>query len=285
MLQINKDIDNTRLKNLLSKLKDQKTKEEQQMSLNMVAQEIAMNTKFVSVVQFSINPKKTADGEYIQQKGSKMSMPTLAAKDKKAFYPLFTDIEEMKKWKGQNELRTPDTVLLGFDDFANMILDRKIGDGFVINPFSDNFVVTKEVVAKWRENKQRIANIIHKHNEEAKAAEEQRIIDAAKAEMAKFENILIIEPTPYPKDIINSIVDTIKDNDDIVELWFMVKDVAGELSYVLIADINGDEQEIFAKIEENTKDFRSMPIEIYNRKDNFSKYCIAKVDSFYKIND
>ena len=97
-------------------------------------------------------PQPDENGRVRMVPGCKMQFPMLPTKDGVQFFMAFTDWDELKKW---NPNEPQQTMAFGFDDYANLLL-RKNKDGqlspamgFVINPFSNNIVVTREMVAKF----------------------------------------------------------------------------------------------------------------------------------------
>lgn len=82
---------------------------------------------------------------------SKVQFPMLTNPEGKQLFMAFTDWEELKKWsKGEKH----PTLIMTFDDFAGMLLGKdKAGNmnpalGFVINPYSSNIIINKELIAQ-----------------------------------------------------------------------------------------------------------------------------------------
>ncbi|MDE6031062.1 MAG: SseB family protein, partial [Oscillospiraceae bacterium] len=134
--------ENPKLKELFAKRK-QCGDEQIASIMNEIAEEIVMNARFLSLV-------RTEKGD-----GNKVRISFALLNDGKGrnFYPLFTDTEELMKWQlAQQE--SPRTMVLAFDNYAQMIVDKNAADGMVINPFGDNLVIEKETVSRWWDRKQ-----------------------------------------------------------------------------------------------------------------------------------
>ncbi len=92
------------------------------------------------------------EGETKLGPGTHVQLPVLAAPDGKQFFMAFTDIKELKKWKDDEEQQT---VTMTFEDYAAMLFKKdNQGNpspvaGFVINPFSMNIIVPKEMAAQY----------------------------------------------------------------------------------------------------------------------------------------
>ncbi|MCR5755859.1 MAG: SseB family protein, partial [Acetatifactor sp.] len=70
----------------------------------------------------------------------------------KQFFMAFTDAMELKKWKNHEDQQT---AVASFEDYAGLLF-KKDGNGqlppaigFVINPFGDNIIVPREMIAQY----------------------------------------------------------------------------------------------------------------------------------------
>lgn len=87
-----------------------------------------------------------------------MRMNFLSIRDKKGdpYILAFTDLVEFKKWSKGKET---DRMIMEFDDYARLLMPKDIPyKGFVINPFSENIVVTKSMAMKLMKKKQELEN-------------------------------------------------------------------------------------------------------------------------------
>ncbi len=108
-----------------------------------------VNAKLLAPVDITPTPECNEAGELQVTPGSQLQFPMLSTKDGKYFLMAFTDKMELDKWK---EKENPNTVTFAFGDYAGMLLGKdkqgnsSIAQGFVINPFGANMVITKEMV-------------------------------------------------------------------------------------------------------------------------------------------
>lgn len=139
MSEKQKTINNPMLMGALELLRDENTQEHR----NMVMQEV-LRARFLAPVV--VDPPLVANEEGIARAEADRSINFLLLKaaDGNSYFMGYTDMEELKRWKGQ----TPHQVFaLKFSDYVNMLLkpDCQV-NGVVINPYDHNLVITKEMI-------------------------------------------------------------------------------------------------------------------------------------------
>lgn len=139
MSEKQKTINNPMLMGALELLRDENTQEHR----NMVMQEVLRGRFLAPVV---VDPPLVANEEGIARAEADRSINFLLLKaaDGNAYFMGYTDMEELKRWKGQ----TPHQVFaLKFSDYVNMLLkpDCQV-NGVVINPYDHNLVITKDMI-------------------------------------------------------------------------------------------------------------------------------------------
>ncbi|WP_022819754.1 SseB family protein [Fusobacterium russii] len=148
-IDVNKPLENPVLKDLFQKLKKAKEDDEYAKVLNNLAEEIAMNAYFLSVVELSEEPEKQNDGSFILKEDTEISFPMLSNQENQTFYPIFIDWEELYKWEDLKKENLK-TAIFNFDDYLSMVFNNENNYGIVINPFSDNFLLDKENLKIWK---------------------------------------------------------------------------------------------------------------------------------------
>ena len=142
-VDVNQPVFNPRLKGLLAAARVKRTQEYIKDITNLIFEEIATQAHFLSVVELSQEPVANEDGTATFQKDSMMRMPMISTQDNKHFYPVFTDWGEIRKW---TNCPSNKTMILDFDDYAEMIVkDGKI-EGIAINPFGANFILDRKTI-------------------------------------------------------------------------------------------------------------------------------------------
>lgn len=148
-IDVNKPLENPVLKELFQKLKNAKEDDEFAKVLNNLAEEIAMNAYFLSVVNLSEEPEEQSDGSFMLKENTEISFPMLTNQEDQAFYPIFIDWEELNKWEDLKKENLK-TAIFNFDDYLSMVFGNENNHGIVINPFSDNFLLDKETLKIWK---------------------------------------------------------------------------------------------------------------------------------------
>lgn len=142
-----KPITNPMLCGTIGLLKAEDTPEHRKLFM-----EELMKAHFLAPVIIDPPPKADEMGRVKFTAENKVQFPMLPTKDGVQFFMAFTDYDELKKWQAKEGQQT---MAFTFNDYANLLFRKnKEGQtspamGFVINPFGENVVVTKQMVAKY----------------------------------------------------------------------------------------------------------------------------------------
>lgn len=198
--------DNAALKELFTRKKQCEDKEALAAVMNEIAEEIVMNARFLSLVR-----TEEAGGS------TRISFALLNDGKGGKFYPIFTEAEELMKWQPARE-EGSGTMVLAFDNYAQMIVDKNAADGIVVNPFGDNLLIEKETVSRWWEKKQII-----------KKGFTQRVIrDGAQAAYST--------PSPFPADLSEALCGAAKRHGEIRRLWLRQMEQDGKIGFLAVID-------------------------------------------------
>ena len=162
-MEFNKVVSNPMLMGTIQLMKADPSPEHKNMFVNEM-----MKSQFMSPAIVEPKPEADGEGKLKVAPGSKIQFPMLTAPDGKRFCMAFTDKMEYEKWK---EAQKASFFALSLDELAAMVL-RKDSQalGFVINPFSENIVVPREMLASLMAAK--LAKM--KEAQEKKSAQEQK---------------------------------------------------------------------------------------------------------------
>lgn len=253
-----KEHDNFRLKILLKDLKENKTNE----VLNMVLDEVVMRTKFISPMQLSRKPELKEDGTAIFTEDTLMRMPMVTSEEGKNYYVMFTGKDEYEQWENMKNI---DTILLAFDDFAALMEKNQEAAGVVLNPFSDNLIITR-------------VNMEH-----LKTQKELRTKGIAVHKVTKDTKVQIGDPKEYPGEMVEAIKRYLPSVQDVNRVWLrlMIKD--GNPSLLLVVDQSGVKEVVFRAIAEVAKPYlRKTYIDIVAYQDDFGKKAAEGAEPFYE---
>lgn len=124
----NEPVTNPALKQAMERLhKGQHSREEQMVTLQLLLQ--AQLLAPVSVTQ--------GKGD------AQIHFQLLNTQDDRAFFPAFTDLEELRKCFDKPDQQT---LVLAFADYARMILKDKSAQGLVVNPLGNSLTLEQSLV-------------------------------------------------------------------------------------------------------------------------------------------
>lgn len=162
-----KDIRNPRLKALFREKKHTTIPQ----FFGIIFEEIAMNGRFLSVMnqiepmnaddvksEISSTPTKTT----ANATPKKVTFPMLTSNSGDVFFPVFTDEEEAK---GLPDCADKKRIGANLDFYNQLFSQPTPAKGIVINPFSDNVVISGDVIHKLYENKCKEMEAIGKSND------------------------------------------------------------------------------------------------------------------------
>lgn len=141
-MEFNKTVSNPMLIGSMQVMKAEPTPEHKNMFVNEM-----MKAKFLAPVVITPEPELNEQGEPVIGKENKIQFPMLTAPDGKNFFMAFTDKMELKGYKDGEETYT---FALTIDDYTRMILSKgSVAAGFVLNPYGDNIIIPKEMLASF----------------------------------------------------------------------------------------------------------------------------------------
>jgi hypothetical protein len=187
----------------------------------------------------------------------------LTTQDGKSFYPAFTDWGELKKW--QSITSPPKTLILSFDDYAAMVLQKEEVEGVVINPFGDNFLMNHQTLTHLKTQKDLNTKVVS-----------QQVI-------TKETKVLLGEPKEYPTEMVQAISDYLKQQPLARRAWLRLMFRDNEQSYLLVVDFSGDKDVLFGAIAGAARPYlNDMYIDMVPYQDSFGRDATEGVNPFYE---
>ena len=134
------DITNPELKEAIEAMQAEGSKQNIDNMINKV-----IEAKFILPARVTQIPSaSTTNGRTVMNNQTQVQFRLLENTKKEKFFGVFTDIEELYRWKGNEEAQK---VVTDFDSIAHMVMDPKSNVlGFVINPFHENLPFTQEML-------------------------------------------------------------------------------------------------------------------------------------------
>lgn len=262
-IYVDQKLENPSIRTLLEKRKsvDLNNKEETTSIMNELISEIVFNSKFLSPVNISKPPVYDAEGKLMLTPDTSITFVLLDNGKGERFFPIFTETAELEKWEN---LQTPTTVQLEFDRYAAMLDRNDNCEGIVINPFSDNLLVNKQIVTRWFEKKQIMQN-----------GHAQHVITPD----SDYEFLTL---SPYPMQLSNKLCETAKTVAGINRMWLRGIRLNGEEGFLLVVDFTGDRLAVFSELGNAAKPYlEAKSIHVVSVEDNFGKLAVDKVLPIY----
>ncbi|MBO7334244.1 MAG: enhanced serine sensitivity protein SseB [Lachnospiraceae bacterium] len=261
---VNKPVENPYLNELLSKRAGIDTYDPEYGELmDKICKQIALDAVFLVVTDMDESMiEKHDDGTATFKAGLKIKFDQLKTQSGEILLPLFTDWENLRKWKKYAQ-GNPTTLIFSFDEIC--ALTEQQNQGAIINAFGDNMILPPDLI-----------KFIKAKKNAAFAKVDKMIIE-------KDTEVTVGEPSPYPTEMTEAIKEYAKTNKDInaIYLKLMIKD--GEQSFLLTVDFKGDQNEIFNGIADAGREFlpKGMYIDIIPMDSDFGRK-VADNEPFYK---
>lgn len=229
------------------------SEEEQSEVTNRLIGELVMETTFIAPVKIVLNP----DGS------TQFTFPMLKSADELSYFPMFTSSEDLEKWDGGKGSRT---VQIGFEYFAQMLEFNHEVSGIVINPFSDNLRVERDLVDAWYRQKQLITQGHARHV----------ITNDTECEFYPAD--------PFPSELSEKLISSAKGIPAVKSIWILGAKIEGTEGYVAIADVEGDENVLAQSLKqlgESCRGSLDKPIHLVPYASDLGKDAVKDVIPIY----
>lgn len=260
---VNQRLENEGIRSLLEKRRDADAndQEETRNVMNELINEIVFNSRFLSPVNLSKPPVYDAAGALMLAPDTEFTFVLLDNGKGERFFPIFTESAEFEKWENPGASAT---IQMEFDRYAVMLERNSNCEGIVINPFSDNLLVNKQIVEKWYEKKQIMQN-----------GHAQHVITPD----SKYE---FFTPNPYPMQLSNKLCETAKSISAINRMWLRGVKLNGSDGLLLVVDFTGDRLSIFSELGNAAKPYlEERSIHIVPLDDGFGKQAVENLIPIY----
>jgi len=208
------EVENKKLLELIEKMKELKTPESQNEVISAV-----IKAKFLCPVVLQNAPK--GGGKVQITKDTKIQFSIIKTNDSRNFLLAFTSDEQVNKWQKE---KTQQSLIYTFSDYAKLILDNDGIDGFIIDPKGVNLVFTEDMIRQIKDGITRVSTL------EADSQVELAV------------------PNESPQDLLPKLQDTLINYTDVVKAYLLLMKNKDEVSYILVLDAQGKEQDLFNNI-------------------------------------
>lgn len=261
-LLINEKISSPQLKMLLGDFKQKHGTEQGMQALNEVANELVFKAMIMAPVQLSEEPERK-DGALSAKPGTQISFVLLTDSDK-SYLPVFTDNSEFDKWNFSG--RKPEyTIGFDFNGMASIFEGNSACTGVIINPFTDNLMIQREMLLKWSEEAQ-----IKQHGH-------------ARHTISADTPAEVYALSPYPMVLSNKLCETAKGLPGVKAMWLRGIKLNGDDGLLLVCDLTEDGNNgIFKALGEcATPMLEGKALHIITHDNDFGKKSTENVLPFY----
>lgn len=218
---------------------------------NSIVAELVLYTRFISPVTV----EDAGNGD------QNITFKLIRSAEGDKYFPVFTSSEDLALWK---EAEAEQTAQFIFDNYAGMLAVNPECKGFVVNPFSDNFKVEKNLAAQWLEQKQ---VLMQGHANHA---------------ITKDSQYEIYAPSPYPFQLSDKLCEAAKEMPETERVWLRGINLDGKDAYLAVVEFNGDRDAVFGALGERARDYlNDKPLYIVPFEPGFAEQAVDKVLPIY----
>ena len=222
-------VTNPELKAALDRLNEQRIAANEKVVFDLVK-----GAKLLAPVIFN-EPLKAENGRVQIPNGAQMRYVLVNASDGRAFFPVFTSIEDAKKMPGQNPEQVT-YITRTLKDYEKLLQNEKgNAAGIALNPMTNNIIFSKDLV-----------NTVL-HGEEKKQQQEEAMRNG---EIPAGVPVTYSEPSVYPTALVNAVYDACQTLDSVCRVWLKGMSAGTARGFALFVEQERDDQAAMQAISE-----------------------------------
>ena len=230
-------IRNNALKNAVSAMKADPSRGNQENFLKE-----AVKAKYLVPVLISADLKPDASGRVKIPGNTPISFVMVNTNQGKTFLPVFTDIDEAKKLK-VNQEGNLQYIVRTLKEFERIMRDPKnTAEGLVINPMNENLVLPKPLVLTLVGGGENTAAV--------QTPEEKPVPVTQPAPGAVYS-----EPRIYPTALVNAVYDVCSEIPEVSRVWLRQQMTGMEAAFAFVVEADTKDASILETIRE-----KAMPL-------------------------
>lgn len=222
-----------------------------------------VNAKFVMPAKVTPTTQAvTNNGQTVMQQSTQVQFRLLENQDKEKFFGVFTDTDEMLKWKGTEQATK---VVTDFDSLSQMVMDPKAEVlGFVVNAFGKSVTFPKPMVASIKQQR----DYMRLKNPPIKPGTQ----------------VQLGEPKEYPLDLMAALINHFSTDSSINAAYLRMMQQNGQKSYFIVVDFFGNMETTFEEINQVAQPYLDDEIQLSMMPFSmeFARNAVKGVEPFYK---
>ena len=180
------------------------------------------NARFLSPVTIEPHPELgNVGGKTTLETDTKISFVGLTDVNGDSFLPVYTDWPALRQWRDNPDEQT---LITSYDDISYMVLKDETTAGFVINPYSHNIPVRRDLIPHIN------AGPVTQWTAEAETT------------------IHIGVPSNDPVVLKEAVSKYLRKQKNVTGAWLVLMEKSGELSFLVVVDFAGDRNATFSGI-------------------------------------
>lgn len=183
-------------------------------------------------------------------------------KDGQAFFPAFTDWEELSKFSKAADQKV---VMLRFDNYAHMVLQDQRVAGLVINPMGLSLTLDRNNIDRLAKKKAELAQ------------------GYAQEQVEKDTQVMVGDPEEEPEELLDAVCAAAREREDIQRLWLrqMVRQDGAE-RYLIVVEHTGEQAQVFQAIAQAAgPHFEKLPVDMIPYGTSFAEAATEDAMPFY----
>lgn len=231
-------------------------------NINAMISRVVESKFILPAIVKQIPQAKTTNGNTVMSNSTQVQFRLLENNRHEKFFGIFTDIDELTKWKGTEKAQK---VITDFDSVASMVMDPNANVlGFVINPFGNSVTFPKHMVNSIKQQH----DYLKRENNILKAGSEIKVGD----------------PAEFPIDMMAALINHFSTEPNVNAAYLRLVEQDEKLSYFIVVDFIGDMGETFDAIAEVTKPYldEKMDISMMPFSMEFARNAVKGIEPFYK---
>ncbi|MEE1218716.1 MAG: enhanced serine sensitivity protein SseB [Ruminococcus sp.] len=222
-----------------------------------------VNAKFVMPAKVTPTTQAvTNNGQTVMQQSTQVQFRLLENQNKEKFFGVFTDTDEMLKWKGTEEATK---VVTDFDSLSQMVMDPKAEVlGFVVNAFGKSVTFPKPMVASIKQQR----DYVRMKNPPIKPGTQ----------------VQLGEPKEYPVDLMAALINHFSNDESVNAAYLRMMEQNGQKSYLVVIDFFGNIDTTFEEVNKVAQPYLNGDIKLAMMPFSmeFGRNAVNGVEPFYR---
>ena len=251
------EISNPKLKEAIEAMQAEGSKQNVDAMINAM-----IEAKFILPARVTTIPgARTENGRTMMNSQTQVQFRLLENNKHERFFGVFTDIEELYKWQGNEQAQK---VVTDFDSVAHMVMDPKSKVlGFVINPFGKCVTFPKNLTISIKQQRD--------------------YMNMKENTLKNGAQIKLSEPDEYPIDLMAALINHFSTEPGVNAAFLRMLEQDGQMNYFIVVDFIGDMAQTFEGISQVAQPFLDDEIQLSMMPFSmeFARNAVKGIEPFY----